>query len=115
MRHASAATIALALALACGATGHAALLRDNLYRVRATSPEEAGAAGKSGAISRTTDAGKTWQAGDSGTQEPLFGVDFADGQHAWAVGKSALVIHTDDGGKTWKPQRTPLSVEKHLF
>ena len=115
MRHASAATIALALALACSASGHAAILRDNLYGVRALSPTEAWAVGNFGAISHTTDAGKTWQAGDSGTQEPLFGVDFADGQHAWAVGKSALVIRTDDGGKTWKPQRTPLSVEKHLF
>jgi photosystem II stability/assembly factor-like uncharacterized protein len=115
MRHASAATIAVALALSCGASGHAATLRDNLYGVRALSPTEAWAVGNFGVISHTTDAGKTWQAVDSGTQEPLFGVDFADPQHAWAVGKSALVIHTDDAGKTWTPQRTPLSIEKHLF
>jgi photosystem II stability/assembly factor-like uncharacterized protein len=115
MRHASAARIALALALSCGASGHAATLRDNLYGVRALSPTEAWAVGNFGAISHTTDAGKTWQAVDSGTQEPLFGIDFADPQHAWAVGKSALVIHTDDAGKTWTAQRTPLSIEKHLF
>ena len=105
----------MALALSCGASGHAATLRDNLYGVRALSPTEAWAVGNFGAISHTTDAGKTWQAVNSGTQEPLFGIDFADPQHAWAVGKSALVIHTDDAGKTWTPQRTPLSIEKHLF
>jgi photosystem II stability/assembly factor-like uncharacterized protein len=115
MRHASAATIALALALSCGASGHAATLRDNLYGVRALGPSEAWAVGNFGALQHTTDAGKTWQAVDSGTQEPLFGVDFADAQHAWAVGKSALVIHSDDAGKTWKAQPTPLSIEKHLF
>ena len=115
MRHASAATIALALALACGASGHAATLRDNLYGVRALGPSEAWAVGNFGAVQHTTDAGKTWQAVASGTQEPLFGVDFADAQHGWAVGKSALVIHSEDAGKTWKTQSTPLSVEKHLF
>src|SRR5262245_30727158 len=101
MRLAPAATIALALAFCCSASGHAAALRDHLYGVRALSPTDAWAVGNFGAVIHTADGGKTWQPVDSGTQQPLFGIDFADPQHAWAVGKSALVIHTADGGKTW--------------
>ncbi len=115
MRRASAATIVLSLALACAAPAHAAEPRGNLYGVRALSPTEAWAVGNFGAIQHTTDGGKTWTVADSGTRQPLFGIDFGDRQHAWAVGKSALVLGTADGGKTWKSQATPLSIEKHLF
>src|SRR5262249_4836094 len=107
MRQPGAAAVALSLALACAATGLAATQRDNLYDVHAISPTEAWAVGNFGTIVHTTDSGKTWQVADSGTLQPIFGIDFSDAQHAWAVGKSALVLRTEDGGKTWKTQRTP--------
>ena len=94
----------------------AAELRDNLYGVRAMSPTEAWAVGNFGTIAahhrRRQDVGARPRAARG---MPLFAIDFADAQHGWAVGKSALVLRTEDGGKTWKTQKTPLSIEKHLF
>src|SRR5262245_9749668 len=115
MRSAAASGLAVACALVLAAGARAAELRDNLYGVRALSATDAWAVGNFGTIEHTTDGGKTWREVDSGTKLPLFAIDFGDPQHAWAVGKSAMVLRTEDGGKTWKEQKTPLSVEKHLF
>jgi photosystem II stability/assembly factor-like uncharacterized protein len=95
--------------------GSAAELRDNLYGVHAMSTTAAWAVGNFGTIAQTADGGKTWTPVESGTRLPLFGVDFADERHGWVVGKSGLVLRTEDGGATWTTQKTPLSIEKHLF
>ena len=119
MRLAAVTSLAVPLMVACALVlaprARAAELRDNLYGVRALSATDAWAVGNFGTMEHTTDGGKTWREVDSGTKVPLFSIDFGDPQHAWAVGKSAMVLRTEDGGKTWKEQKTPLSVEKHLF
>ena len=93
----------------------AALIRDNLYDVRALDAREAWAVGNFGAIYHTADGGQTWQKRESGTKSPLFGVDFAGPEDGWAVGKSALILHTADGGATWTRQANPISSQKPLF
>ena len=92
-----------------------AVLRDNLYDVKAVDGHEAWAVGNFGAIYHTADAGKTWQPRDSGTKAPLFGVDFAGRNDGWVVGKSALILHTKDAGATWTRQTSPIGSQKPLF
>jgi photosystem II stability/assembly factor-like uncharacterized protein len=102
--------------LACSARpAHALLIKDNLYGVVTLSATEAWTVGNFGSIYHTADAGRTWEARESGTKNPLFAVDFADDQRGWAVGKEALVLHTADAGRTWKPQKSPIPREKPLF
>ena len=91
-----------------------AVLRDNLYDVKAVDGHEAWAVGNFGAIYHTADAGKTWQPRDSGTKAPL-GVDFASRTDGWVVGKSALILHTKDAGATWTRQTSPIGSQKPLF
>jgi photosystem II stability/assembly factor-like uncharacterized protein len=76
---------------------------------------ESVAVGSFGAIYHTTDGGRSWETRESGTKNPLFDVDFADGRTGWIVGKSATILHTADGGRTWKPQKGPVAGDKHLF
>ncbi len=100
---------------AAAAMGRAASVRDNLYDVKALDANEAWAVGNFGAIVHTIDGGRTWDASDSGTKMPLFGVDFAGRSDGWAVGRSALILHTGDGGRTWKPQAGVIPSNKPLF
>jgi photosystem II stability/assembly factor-like uncharacterized protein len=79
------------------------------------SASEAWAVGNFGSIYHTADAGKTWEARESGTKVPLFAVDFADAEHGWIVGVSSTILATTDGGKTWKAQKSVIPTEKHLF
>jgi photosystem II stability/assembly factor-like uncharacterized protein len=110
-----AACVVVWLVLVSAAPGHAAVLRDHLYGVKALSQSEAWAVGNYGAIYHTSNAGKSWEARDSGTKAALFSVDFADAQHGWTVGKAGEIRATVDGGKTWTRQRSPIEASKHLF
>lgn len=106
---------AAALLLIVVAPVGATVVKDNLYGVKAISPQAAVAVGNFGSVYRTADGGKTWDARESGVIEPLFSVDFADGNVGWAVGKSATILATTDGGQTWKAQHSPIPADKHLF
>jgi hypothetical protein len=93
----------------------AGVVKDNLYDVHTHSPTEAWAVGAFGSIYHTTDGGKVWEPQPSGTDEPLFGVEFADATRGWAVGKSSLILHTADGGRSWTAQKSAIPPDKHLF
>jgi photosystem II stability/assembly factor-like uncharacterized protein len=115
-RRAALASIgALGLVTALPCVVPAVTVRDNLYAVKSLGADEAWAVGNFGSIYYTRDGGKSWDARESGTKSPLFGIDFADGQNGWIVGKSALILHTTDSGKTWKPQKSAIPPDKHLF
>lgn len=103
------------LALALVGETPAAVMRDHLYGVKALTATDAWAVGNYGAIYHTQNAGKTWEARDSGTKAPLFSIDFADATHGWAVGKSGEILGTADGGKTWSHEKSPIDASKHLF
>ncbi|HEX2853777.1 MAG TPA: YCF48-related protein [Opitutaceae bacterium] len=63
------------------------------------------AVGERGAILRSADSGKTWQATPPVTAAALTGVSFAaDGKQGWAVGHDALILGTTDAGRTWRKQ-----------
>ena len=66
------------------------------------------ACGRWGNILHTTDAGKSWQLQNSGTETTLTDIMFIDQTHGWAVGNGGVIVHTTDGGKTWKKQKSPV-------
>src|SRR5437867_6029504 len=113
-RHATRIVLGLVAATLALPAVAGALVKDNLYGVKAMSATEAWIVGNFGAIYHTADAGKTWVARESGTKLPLFAVDFAPGgqeqgkEQGWVVGKSSLILHTADGGKVWKPQKSAI-------
>jgi photosystem II stability/assembly factor-like uncharacterized protein len=114
------ALVVLSAALVTPVDGATALMKDNLYGVKAVSPTEGWAVGNFGAIYHTADAGKSWNGRESGTKVPLFGIDFAPSagerpNEGWIVGKASLILHTADGGRTWKPQKSAIPADKHLF
>jgi len=114
-RHVAAFASFVVALLALPAGARAVVVKDNLYGVKAMSASEAWAVGNFGSIYHTADAGKTWEARDSGTKVPLFAIDFADAEHGWAAGKASTLIGTADGGKTWQAEKSAVPPEKHLF
>src|SRR2546430_2530172 len=104
-----ASIVVAVLALPAGAGTLA--VKDNLYGVKAMSASEAWAVGNFGSLYHTADAGKTWEARDSGTQVPLFGIDFPDAEKGWAVGIDGLILRTRDAGQTWEVQHGALAIE----
>lgn len=92
------------LAVATVAGAHAAEVAANMLLLDgALAGPAVVAVGERGAILRSTDAGRTWSAADSGATATLTGVSFAaDGLHGWAVGHDALILATADGGLTWR-------------
>lgn len=61
--------------------------------------------GERGAIFRSVDNARTWQAAVSAETATLTGVTFApDALRGWAVGHDALILTTADAGRTWQKQ-----------
>ena len=74
------------------------------------------AVGERGAIFRSPDSGRTWNAIPSPTAATLTGVTFApDAQHGWAVGHDALILATNDGGRSWSKQWQDQNLENSLL
>lgn len=79
---------------------------DRFYDVEALSTERAIVVGYGGKIIETTNGGRTWQRLESGVDDALFSVYFADDEHGWVTGQDGLILHTTDGGKTWRKQES---------
>lgn len=62
------------------------------------------AAGRSGAVLRTTDGGATWSALDTGNARDHFGAAFPVDTLGWVVGESGAIVRTADSGATWTQQ-----------
>jgi len=63
------------------------------------------AVGERGAIIRSADSGRTWEAALSPVTATLTGVAFApDTPLGWAVGHDALILATGDAGRAWQTQ-----------
>ncbi len=59
------------------------------------------AAGASGTIIKTTDAGASWRVVRSGDAYDFRGVSFSDASHGWVVSLTGQVLKTTDAGETW--------------
>lgn len=105
----------LCLALAAAITARAARLQDNFFAVATHDGTRAWVVGNFGSAFVTTDGGRSWKRQDTGTESPLFGVDFADETHGWIVGQGGLILRTTDGGASWTPQASPVAGGKHFF
>lgn len=57
-------------------------------------------------VLHSPDAGRTWQAADTGQALPIRALAFVDEMHGWAVGDLGTILATADGGRTWKTQRS---------
>lgn len=79
---------------------------DRFYDVEAVSTDRAIVVGYAGKIIETTNGGRTWQQLESGVEDALFSVYFADEQRGWVTGQDGLILHTADGGKSWTRQES---------
>ena len=61
------------------------------------------AAGNGGLIVYTTNGGRTWDTGDMGTTDSVYGLFFTDKTMGWAVTANGGLFHTEDG-LSWNPQ-----------
>jgi photosystem II stability/assembly factor-like uncharacterized protein len=81
-------------------------ITDRFYDVQAISTDHAVVVGYGGKIIETRDGGRKWTRLDSGVDEALFNVYFANENKGWIVGQDGLILHTGDGGKSWAKQES---------
>ncbi|HYQ86854.1 MAG TPA: YCF48-related protein [Bacteroidota bacterium] len=62
------------------------------------------AAGINGTILHTSNSGQGWTVQTTGTQNPLFSIQFLDAARGWAVGGGGAILQTQDGGASWSNQ-----------
>jgi len=62
--------------------------------------------GGAGAIYKTDDAGRTWTAQESGTDETLRAACFVDSRVGFAAGDGGQILRTLDGGAHWEVKQT---------
>jgi len=105
--------VALAALLGTARAGSAARIVENLFGAKLLDGKTGWVVGAFGAIFKTSDGGKTWEAQATPTLDYLFSVDFASPTHGVVVGKSGAVLTTDDGGKTWTQRKS--ATDNNLF
>jgi hypothetical protein len=86
---------------------------DRFYDVQAVSKDRAIVVGYAGKIIETTNGGRTWQQLESGVEDALFSVYFADEQLGWVTGQDGLILHTADGGKSWTAPGVERGLQGH--
>ncbi len=68
------------------------------------------AAGDGGLVIVTSNSGKTWHRGATGTTATLFSVSCSSTSICYAAGAKGLIIHTVDGGRTWTSVHHPAAL-----
>ena len=59
------------------------------------------AAGNSGTILHTSNAGVNWTTQNSTTTETLYSIDFINSNTGWCVGSLGVILKTMNGGNDW--------------
>jgi photosystem II stability/assembly factor-like uncharacterized protein len=86
--------------------------RADLFAVAARDDRIA-AAGYFGTVLLSRDGGTTWDAPQTGTDEPMYTVALGPGEEIWAAGRAGVVLRSEDGGRTWTRRPTPFN--RHVF
>lgn len=86
--------------------------RADLFAIAARG-ERVAAAGYFGTVIVSQDGGATWDAPQTGTDEPMYAVALGPGDEVWAAGRAGVVLRSEDGGKTWTRRPTPFN--RHVF
>jgi photosystem II stability/assembly factor-like uncharacterized protein len=86
--------------------------RADLFSV-AASGERVAAAGYFGTVIVSRDGGQSWDAPNTGTDEPLYAVALGPGDEIWAAGRAGVVIRSEDGGRSFTRRATPF--DRHVF
>jgi len=84
----------------------------DLYSIAASGPRVV-AVGYFGSVLVSGDAGETWDAPATGTDEPLYAVAFGPNDEVWAGGRAGVMLHSKDAGRSWLRRPTPFS--RHVF
>jgi hypothetical protein len=86
--------------------------RADLFAV-AVRGETVAAAGYFGTVLVSSDAGESWVAPATGTDEPLYAVAIAPYAELWAAGRAGVVLRSTDGGRRFARRKTPF--DRHVF
>ena len=86
--------------------------RADLFAVAARG-ERVAVAGYFGTVLVSRDGGQTWDAPDTGTDEPLYAVALGPDDEIWAAGRAGVVIRSEDGGRSFARRTTPF--DRHVF
>lgn len=87
---------------------------DWIRRIKFVNTQVGYACADIGRIYKTVDGGTKWTSLNSGVQEPLMDLDFADALTGVVVGFNGTILKTTDGGQSWTQMPCPLGPE-HLF
>lgn len=86
--------------------------RADLFAVAARG-ERVVAAGYFGTVLVSQDGGASWDAPDTGTDEPMYAVALGPGDELWAAGRAGVVLRSEDGGRSFARRATPF--DRHVF
>ena len=88
---------------------HLGLAGTSLEAIDFPTPLIGYAAGKDGALYKSTDGGANWSPVSKGSGAYLFSVDFLDEDTGFVSGGGATVLRTMDGGANWTPLVLPFT------
>lgn len=83
--------------------------RDRFYGITLVAPGYIWLVGNDGKIIISTDAGLTWSAQNSHTEQHLQDITAWDANRAIAVGNDGVLLVTADGGRGWQQIKVPRS------
>lgn len=87
-----------------GATWNPNMISFAVTDIEFVSPTVGFASSYDGYVYKTTDAGLTWTAINTGFTPTFFNVDFISATEGWLCGYTGTILHTTNGGTTWTQQ-----------
>ena len=90
-------------------TGHVRGYTTSWSNIAAWQNEAVMAAGDSGMVLKSSDAGNSWTKINTGVTYALRDITFSGANSIYAVGVSASIVHSSDGGINWERQNPGIS------
>ena len=79
---------------------------DRFYGLSAVDENNIWIVGFYGKAIYSDNGGRTWTIQQTGTKDPLTGVEFVSVSEGWIISLGGSILHTDNGGKHWSIQET---------